>query len=502
MTYLLGLDNGGTVCKAALFDLDGCEVAVFSEQSPVHTPKPGYTERDMEALWLTNCACIKGVLEKSGIAPEKVLGLAVGGHGKGLYAWGKDGKPAYNGIVSTDNRAWRYPENWKKSGVFDSLYPQLCQQLLPCQQASILAWMKDHDRAVYDNIQWVFSVKDYIRFRLTDEAYYEVTDLSSSGLMDVKNNKVDPHLLSALGIGEVYEKLAPQRYSSEICGAVTKEAAALTGLIAGTPVAAGMFDIDACAIAMDITNNENICTITGTWSINEFISKTPVVGTQIAMNSLYAIPGYYLIEECSATGAGNLEWMIENLIGGISVPEGKSLYDHINELVDSIEPQNSDVFYLPFLYGSNAHPLAKAGFIGLTSYHTLLDMLRAVYEGVAYSAKSHIDKLLSVREPPQAIRMGGGAVRSPLWVQMFADVLGLPIETVTGVNELGALGCAMSAAVSVGIYKDYSEAAGHMVRISPPVYPDEKKSLIYAEKYRKYNAVKSALDRVWGEFEV
>lgn len=157
--------------------------------------------------------------------------------------------------------------------------------------------------------------------------------------------------------------------------------------------------------------------------------------------------------------------------------------------------------FLPFLYGSNAHPLGKGAFIGLTTYHNTDHMLRAVYEGVVYSHKTHIDRLLSSRKMPKAIRMAGGAVNSPVWVQMFADILGLPIETVE-TKELGALGCGMAASIAAGVYKDYKEAAQHMVHVSDRVYPNPERTAIYQKKYEKYRAVSKALDSVWGQFEV
>jgi len=500
--YALGLDNGGTVSKAALFDLQGREIAVASRQTPVMAPRPGYAERDMNDLWKSNIECIREVLKKSGVNPGDIVGMAVTGHGKGLYAWGKDDRPACNGIVSTDNRAWQYPEKWKRDGTAARRYPQLCQQLIPSQQAALLAWLKDNSPEVYANIKYAFPVKDYIRFRLTGEAWSEATDISGSGLMDLRGARFDRGLLEDLGIGEAYDMLAPLCYSSDQCGKVTAEAASLTGLAAGTPVAGGMFDIDACAIAMDITSPEQLCTITGTWTINEFISKAPITGTKIAMNSLYAIPGYYLLEECSATSAGNLDWFVENCMGGKRDASGRKPYAEINRMVSEVDPSNCDVYYLPFLYGSNVHPLAKGSFVGLTSYHTTAHMLRAIYEGVAYSAKTHIERLLSARPAPAAIRMAGGAVNSPEWVQIFADVLGFPMETVKGVKELGAMGCAMAAAVAAGVYSDYAEAARAMVRVNAPVMPDWDRNRIYQEKYGKYCAVRDALDSVWDTFAV
>ena len=498
--YLLGLDNGGTISKAALFDLLGNEIAVVSAQTPLYTPRPGYAERDMEMLWEANCRVIRQVMEKANVAPEAVIGLSVCGHGKGLYLWGKTGIIS-NGFVSTDRRAWRYPQKWRDEGTFDKLYPQLCQQLVSGQQAPILAWIKDNQREVYDKIHYVFAVKDYIRFRLTGEAFFEMTDISGSGLMDVKNACIDRGLLEALGIGEMYDKIPPLKLTTDICGRITKQVAETTGLSEGTPVTGGMFDIDSCAVAMGVIDETSLCTITGTWSINEFPSKTPVLGTAIAMNSLFAVPGYYLIEECSPTSAGNLDWQIENLVKYDPLPDGESRYELVGKMVEEIAPEDCEVYYLPFLYGSNAHPQAKASFLGLTSFHTKAHMLRAVYEGVVFSAKSHIDKLLSVREKPAAIRLAGGVVNSAMWVQMFADILGIPIETVEGVKELGALGCAISTAVALEVYPDFQTATQKMVRVNPSVTPDARRTEIYAKKYTKYLALRDALDPVWDLLE-
>ncbi|MEY8355449.1 FGGY-family carbohydrate kinase [Lachnospiraceae bacterium 54-53] len=499
--YVMGLDNGGTATKAAVFDLQGNQLAAFSANTPAETPRSGYTERDMDLLWENNLLCMKMAAEKAAVHPADIIGVSVCGHGKGLYAWGRDDRPAYRGIISTDTRAWEYTEKWYKNGVFERVYERICQQLMPCQQAALLAWLKDHDRAAYDNIRWVFSVKDYIRFRLTGEAYCEATDISGSGLLNVRDGVFEKDLLECFGIGEVYEMLAPLKYSHELCGTLTREAAEKTGLPEGTPVAGGMFDIDACAIAMDITRPDRLCTIAGTWSINEFISEKPVLYGPVAMNSLFAIPGYYLIEECSATSAGNLEWCMENLFHFDGMEEGESRYDFLSRQAESVLPEECDVYFLPFLYSSNAHPLGKGSLIGLTTYHKNAHIIRAVYEGVAYSHKTHIDKLLQVRDAPEAVRMAGGVVNSPVWVQMFADILGFPIETIRA-GELGALGCAMAATVAAGRFADYEEAARNMVHVDKKVMPDMEKHRIYMEKYKKYRLVRDALDTAWPLFTV
>ena len=493
--YVAGFDNGGTAIKAAVFDLEGRQIAAKGRHTPVLTPKPGWTERDSEELWRHNAACMREAIDAAGIQAADIIGVSVCGHGKGLYTWGKNGMPAYNGIVSTDGRAWQYPEKWYKGGLPQRFADRLCQRILASQQISLLAWLKDNEPEAYNNIQWVFSVKDYVRFRLTGEAYSETTDFSGSGLMNIRDARFDHDMLEAFGIGEMYTKLAPIKYSADLCGHITKEAAALTGLCEGTPVAGGMFDIDSCAIAMNVSTPEDFCTIAGTWSINEYISPSPV-GNGSLMNSLFAIPGYFLIEECSPTSAGNLDWFLDCFVNQAEVPAGTNRYAYFDAEIAKLPPEESDVYYLPFINGSNDNPLGRGSLIGMTAYHKKIHAIRAVYEGVAFSHKTHIERLLATRPMPKTIRMAGGAVNSTVWPQIFADVLDIPIETVDA-PELGALGCSMSAAIAAGVFKDYQAAAMAMVRVKERMEPDARRAGVYKKKYQKYTALRQALEPVW-----
>ena len=117
MKYFLGLDNGGTMTKAAIYDKTGREICVASTATKMIVPAPGFVERDMEEMWEANCTVIRKALGKSGISPADIAGAGVCGHGKGLYVWGKNGHPVRNGIISTDNRAWKYTVCWKEDGT-------------------------------------------------------------------------------------------------------------------------------------------------------------------------------------------------------------------------------------------------------------------------------------------------------------------------------------------------------------------------------------------------
>ena len=127
-------------------------------------------------------------------------------------------------------------------------------------------------------------------------------------------------------------------------------------------------------------------------------------------------------------------------------------------------------------------------------------MLRAVYEGIVFSHLTHVKKLLRNREAPASIRLSGGAANSPVWVQIFADVLQIPIDVVAG-RETGAQGAAMAAGIAAGIYPDYKTAIEKTVKITGTVFPRREYKEIYEEKYQVYQEVICALNGVWQHFE-
>ena len=504
MRYYLGLDNGGTNTKAALFNVKGEQIAVESIETGAITPAPDFVERDMDEMWADNCKVIKGLIEKNGIRAEDIAGVGLCGHGKGLYLWGKDGKPARRGIISSDNRAWEYLSKWRSDGTEEKAFALSAQHIMACQPVCLLAWVRDNEPAVYENIEWVFECKDYVRFRLTGEAKAEITDYSGTSLMNLHTKEFDKELLKLFGIEKVWDALPPICLSTDIAGRITAEAAAATGLAEGTPVIGGMFDINACALAVNVTDDKNICMIAGTWSINEYPRKTAVLDGSVQMNSIFCLPGFYLIEESSPTSAGNNEWFIRQLLPELkeqAKQNGQSIYDIMNGWCEEFKPSDFVPVFLPFLTASNVNPLARAAFIGLDASHTRHHMLRAVYEGIVYSHRWHLDRLMNTRDGSNAvIRLAGGVAKSKAWTQMFADVMNLPVETVD-VGETGALGCAIAVATAVGDYKDVTDAARNMCRINEAVLPRQWAHEDYEPKYKLYKKVIESLDGMWTDMQ-
>jgi len=500
--YLLGVDNGCTVSKAALFTLDGRELAVASAKSELLCPQPGWQERDMDQMWQGTAEAIRKVIAQAGIDAAEVACVACTGHGNGLYLVDKQGRPVRNAILSTDARARAYADQWLADGIDKKVRPKTMQSIWAAQPNALLAWLRDNEPEIMKNAGWVLMAKDYIRYKLTNEIRAELTDFSGTSLMNLQTRAYDESLLADFGIAEMMALLPPIVQTADICGQVTAEAAAQTGLQQGTPVAGGMFDIDACGLASGVIDESQLCMVVGTWGNNQYISRTPVVDEDVFMTTCYSIPDYYLMLEGSATSGSNLEWFVTQFFAvekEVADKQGKSVYDICNELVGATHAQDSNIVFLPFLYGSNANPDAKASFLGINAWHNRGHILRAIYEGVVFGHKKHVQRLLKFRSMPDVIRLTGGAARSQVWLQIFADIFQVPVQIPDG-TELGALGAAIAAGVAQGCFADYAQAVEAMVHFSRRVEPQQDQADVYQAKYDRHQSVIETLDPVWAQF--
>lgn len=500
--YLLGIDNGSTMVKAAVFRADGQEMSVAARKVDLLSPQSGWSEVDMESLWQLTAEAVREAVSRAEIDPTQIACMACTGHGNGLYLVDAAGHPIRPAIRGSDTRARAYIDRWLADGVDRAIRAKTMQAIWPAQPNALLAWMRDHEPESLHRAAANLTCKDYIRLRLTGEIWQERTDMSGCSLIDVGTGDYDPEVLEAFGISDMRRLLPPLKRSEDLCGTVTSAAAAATGLSAGTPVAGGMFDIDACGLASGMVDETQLCMIIGTWGNNQYISRTPVVHETVFMTTCYAIDGYYLMLEGSATSASNLEWFASEFFEAeraeLARTGGGSVYELCNALVAQTRPEESGIVFLPFLYGCNVSLDGKAAFFGLDGWQTRAHVLRAVYEGIVFSHRWHMERLLQFRSPPERIRLSGGAARSGVWVQMFADILQTPVEVPSG-TELGALGAAIGAAVAAGLYPTYEAACAAMVRMSRTCLPNTALADVYQAKYTRYRKLLDALAPLWSE---
>jgi L-xylulokinase len=214
--YLLGVDNGSTVSKAAIFDLEGREVRVASRKIEPNYPHRGWTERSMHLLWQRTAEAIREAITDSGIDPKQIIGVGTTGHGNGLYLLDKQGNPARPGIQSMDTRAAAIIDEWNSRDLHSQIFPCTFQAFWPAQPNALLAWIKRNEPEIYQRIGAVLLCKDYINYCLTREIATDFSDMSATSLMDVRNRRYSQELLESFGIGEVFAALPTPVHRFEV----------------------------------------------------------------------------------------------------------------------------------------------------------------------------------------------------------------------------------------------------------------------------------------------
>lgn len=491
--YVMGIDNGGTLIKAAIYNLEGEVQALSQVSGQMLTPHMFWTERDMEEMWRANCTAIRQCLDSSNVAPSDIGALAVTGHGNGLYLVDENGNGTRNGIISTDLRAEKFSKEWSNRPDFnDVVRSRTGSDCWAGQPTAILGWLDEHEPEIFAHTRWVLMAKDYIRFKLTGVAHSESSDMTGIGLTSIETRELDPVVFNYYGLTHWMEKFPPQIGAVDVAGYVTAEAAELTGLSEGTPVSGGLMDIAAGALAAGLTAERELCVITGTWSINEILTSQPANDEEIFLTLTYPVEDKWLLLEGNSNGVSNLDWFIKNILRhtlstfGHQELSDAEVFEICEQMILDFEPSIDDPIFLPYINGTEIIPDGKGTFIGLTLRHDIRHMVRAVYEGVIFSHIYHVKKLREVETITGNVRFTGGAANSEIWTQMFADGFDQAIDIVDA-NESGTLGSAMVSAVAIGAFKNTEEAVKHMgAKVRRTVEPSPEFADLFAKRYEQF----------------
>lgn len=493
---VLGLDCGLTVTKAVVFDEAGRVRSSASARVPQDSPRARWVERDVDAMWQASAEAIRSALAEADIAPRDVLGVGVTAHGDGLYLLDAEGRPTRPGILSLDSRAHEITARWEAEGRSKRILEVTGQVAEPLSPAPLLAWLIEHEPEVVGRSRWALTCKDVVKLFLTGEVAADPTEASTS-FCDVRTQAYSEKALAVYGLEDYCGLLAPVVGCTETVGTVRAEAAELTGLAEGTPVVSGLHDVDASAVGMGCVEPGQLAMIAGTASINEVISDRPVTDERwFARN--FVRPGQWMHMSLSLASAGNLEWFVQRLCRSeydAATSSGEDPFAFVEREVSAVADDDGEVLFLPFLYGSPHGAQASGTFLGMRGWHDRGHLLRAVFEGVVFNHRTHIDALRDAFEVSEG-RLTGGAVRSRRWAQMFADGLGITV-LLTDSEESGALGAAMCAAVGTGSHDSLEAAADAAVRVTERLEPDPEAHERLDEKYGHYRKVVDALEEAW-----
>lgn len=494
MKHGLGVDIGGTAVKASVFDRNGRELGTAGVVTPVITDEPGKVERDLESTWAGILHVISDACAAAGVSPSTIDFIAGTGHGKGAYLRFAGDRWPTVGIVSNDNRAAGLArELGSAPGYLQDILPRITQPLWPSHSSAMLAWLRREQPERYGRIDQVLFSKDFITYMLTGKACTDHTAATASGLYRTDTNEIDSEVLRYFGV-EALENALPEAFPShEVVGGVRREVAEATGLREGTPVVAGLFDVNAAAIASAIAADREMSLVAGTWNIATATTTDPVLFRD-SWNTLsvqtHCIPGEWMIHEGSPTSAGNLEWWVQRLFN----LGGDTSWDVINGHVEGVE--KTSVLFFPYIFGSPGDPRSTGTLLGLQSGTTTGEVIRAIYEGISFQLLEHAEPILGVLPGIEQVRLAGGVKRSRPWTQLITDVFNRPLF-VSPAEEIGALGAVICGAVGTGEYPGFPEAIRSMTSFQDPLQPDAAKHEALRQRYETFLRVRETLQDTW-----
>lgn len=498
MTLLLGIDSGLTVTKAVIFDAAGRVLATARRRVPQSLPRPRHVERDMDLLWSQTASAIAEVIAACGRPASDIAAVAATAHGDGLYLLDRAERPLGPGILSLDSRAGDVADMWRGDGTADAALARTGQMPHASAPSALLRWIRDHQPDRFAAIGNVLACKDWLTFCLTGRIGTDLTEASTS-FTDVTTQSYSSDIPALFGLGAL--PLPQIACPDQVVGRVTQQAAALTGLVVGTPVVAGLHDVTASALGAGGYATGTVAIVAGTYSINETVTDAPRTGQGWFCRNGIA-PGEWNAMSISPASAANYDWFLDTLCGTerrAASAQGRDLHAEIIPEIEAALARPSTAIFHPYLFGSPHGPTASGGFFGLRGWQGRGDLLRAVIEGIAFNHRHHVD-LLRAGFAPRTARLTGGISRSPVFAQLFADALAMPLST-TDTEEAAAWGAALCAGAGVGLFPSPRHDPRDLDAIRRDFLPNPDRSLALDGRYQVFTELTAALSPIWPRIE-
>jgi L-xylulokinase len=492
---LIGIDSGGSYVKAAAFDLDSGRVVVEGLHVPASHPAAGHNERDPQALWAATASVVRRVVSRVPDAAGRVAAVGVTAHGNGLYLVDATGAPTRAAIQATDTRARGIVRRWEHHGVPDQLRATIWNGVWPGQPGPLLAWLAEHEPETLERSGAALMCGDYLRARLTGRIHAELTTASCNGLFDSAARTYSAAALDAYGIRR-WEGLLPDvAQPTDVVGEITAMAAEATGLPEGVPVVAGVVDNVGLHLGAGVLDGSRIVVGAGTWSINQLLvpedemTLDGPLGRVEPYAACLAVPEpMAMLIEASATSASTLGWVLHHATRGLAAAAeaaGENVFTYALAQVAS-RPRRADApMFMPYLDGARDEPTARGGWVGLSSWCDDTDLVAATVEGICIEHRRHVERLSRGTDRVVPLRLAGGASRSAVWAQLFADVTDRPVE-VSPLEELGVTGAAIVAGAATGRFASLADGVAQLNPTQRTFDPDPAGVTFYEGRYRTY----------------
>ena len=448
---VIGIDAGTVGVRAGLFTLQGQPLGFSDQPYATLYPRASWAEQEPAAWWDALVAAVRGCLATTQVQRSRIIGLAIDAPCN-LLLVDQDGRPLMNSLIWMDLRGTEQAA--QLSATSDAVL-DYCGGTVPAEWPLPKAlWLKQHEPALWMQATYLTEQMSWLTWRLTDVWAFPQNSAVAKWHYRVTSTPQTPAgwpvgLLQAVGLDDLLSKIRGTVIPlGGQAGTLSAQAAKALGLASSIPVSLSGIDAYAGMVGMGVLSPGTLALITGTSTCQITQSAWPVFDPGLWGPFEDAIvAGTWALEAGQTSTGGTVRWLLDKL--GSGLPINAERYPAADAAAAATPAGAEGLILLDFWQGSRTplrDPLARGTIWGLTPRHEIGHLLRAVYEGTAYGNRHILEKLETLGVPTHRIIASGGGTRSTLWMQILADVAGLPI-TLTETADAVSLGSAMCAAV-------------------------------------------------------
>ncbi len=498
--YLMAIDAGTGSVRAVLFDLNGNQLGCAQKEWEHKTDAryKGSMDFDWVYNWGLAMDCIQRVLKETGIDSGEIAAISTTCMREGIVLYDDKCKEIW-ACANVDARAGdEVTELIRKSDTLEREIYNESGQTFALGALPRILWVKNKLPEIYEKVSAVSMFNDWLIYKLSGTLVSEPSNGCTTGIFNLKKRTWDSEIAEKCGLKD--NIFPPVAESGTVVAKVSSESALATGLTAGTPIVAGGGDAQLGCIGVGITKKNQAAVFGGSFWQYEF--NTDEAKTDDACRvrvNCHAIPSLWQYEALAFYPGLIMRWY-RDAFCQLEKAEGDKLGKDPYYLLDKEAEKIpagcygmlctfSDV--MNYIQWKHAAPtftnfsLDPEKFSRFTFYRAIMENSCLVTKGNMALVKEVTGNM------PDRIVFASGASKSPLWCQILADVLGLPV-LVPKVKEATALGAAILAGVGVGIYPDAAAASAEMVQIEREYKPDPQNKAVYDELYDSWRKVYSA----------
>jgi len=454
---IIAHDLGTSADKASLHDMDGRVIATANYSYPVDFGPHGRAEQDPEHWWTAVVATTAELLARGQVGPNDIDAVGMSGQMMGAVFLGHDSSPVRPALIWADQRSVEQAQALEASLGLDRAYQRTGHRLNANYTLPKAMWVRDNEPEAWERTAHVCLAKDFLVHRLTGQLLTDPTDASGTNAFDQNSGDWWPDAFEAAGLDS---RLFPQVVASTtIAGGLRDSAARDLGLRRGTPVVMGGGDGPMASVGVGSIGPEDDAYISlGSSAWLAVASERPLHDPLMRTFSFnHVVPGTFAPMATMQSAGSSLEWAA----GLLKAPTGGSTTVELLRGAEEVRAAQEGLFFLPYLMGERSphwSTEARGVFIGLARHHDARHLTRAVLEGVAFNLRTCAQAFDAGGTAIPRVSVVGGGASSDLWLQIIADILGIPVSRRSTVSDANSLGCAITTLVGIGALDDFGAA--------------------------------------------